>query len=75
MGADISEVRGRFAVNLARARRRARFTQEALAFQADLHPTWISHLESGRHNPRLDTMARLAGPLGVDAADLLARGL
>jgi transcriptional regulator with XRE-family HTH domain len=73
MGADISEVTRRFARNLARARKRARFTQEALAFHAGLHPTWISHLESGRHNPRLDTMARLARPLRIDPSELLTR--
>ncbi len=73
MGADITEVRRRFARNLARARRRARFTQEALAHRASIHPTWISRLESGRHNPRLDIIARLAVALGIEASELLAR--
>jgi transcriptional regulator with XRE-family HTH domain len=73
MSADISEVTRRFARNLACARRRARLTQEALAFQAGLHPTWISHLESGRPNPRLDTVARLAGALDIDPGELLMR--
>jgi transcriptional regulator with XRE-family HTH domain len=73
MGADISEVTRRFAHNLARARREVGLTQEALGFASWVHPTWVSRLESGRHNPGLDTMHRLAGALGIDAADLLAR--
>lgn len=28
-------------------------SQEELAHRASLHPTWISHLESGRENPAL----------------------
>lgn len=73
MGADIPEVTGRFAANLARARKRAGLTQEALGFASWIHPTWVSHLESGRVNPGLATIARLAGALGIDASDLLAR--
>jgi transcriptional regulator with XRE-family HTH domain len=62
----------RFARNLAAARQRAGLTQEALAFKASIHPTWISRLECGRHNPSLATIARLAGALELTPADLLA---
>ena len=44
-------------------------SQEELAHRASLHPTWISHLESGRENPAWGTVRRLAValeiPLGV----------
>lgn len=62
----------RFARNLTQRRKRAGLTQEALAFRASTHPTWISHLESGNTNPRLDTIAKLAAALQVQPGDLLA---
>jgi transcriptional regulator with XRE-family HTH domain len=46
---------------------------------ADLHPTWISHLESGRVNPTWGNVRRIAYglkvPLGVlaDRAEHLER--
>jgi transcriptional regulator with XRE-family HTH domain len=62
----------RFARNLTQRRKQAGLTQEALALRASVHPTWISHLESGRRNPTLSTISRLAGALGLTPADLLA---
>jgi transcriptional regulator with XRE-family HTH domain len=52
-------------------------TQEELAHLADLHPTRISHLESGRVNPRWGVARRVAYALDVSLDDLaaLAEGL
>jgi len=62
---------------LGRAIRKARqergLSQEALAAAADLHPTWISHLESGRKNPTWATVARIAGALGMSVSELAAQ--
>ena len=51
-----------------------RLSQEELANKAKLHPTWISHLESGRENPSWATVRRLAKALDVTLAELAARG-
>lgn len=48
-------------------------SQEALAHAADTHPTWISHLESGRNNPSWGTVRRIASALGVSMAALAER--
>jgi len=48
-------------------------SQEELAHRASLHPTWISHLESGRENPSWATVRRLATALDITLADLAAR--
>jgi len=48
-------------------------SQEELAHRASLHPTWISHLESGRENPSWATVRRLATALDITVADLAAR--
>lgn len=62
----------RFAQNLAAARKQAGLSQEETGLKASIHPTWISHLESGQGNPTLDTIVRLAAALETKPADLLA---
>lgn len=61
----------RFARNLLRARKAAGLSQEALAFRAALHRTEIGLLERGVRMPRIDTLAKLAGALGVEPVALL----
>jgi transcriptional regulator with XRE-family HTH domain len=58
----MSEVAARFGANLARQRERAGITQEELSFGASLHRTEIGLLERGGRIPRIDTLAKLAGP-------------
>jgi transcriptional regulator with XRE-family HTH domain len=44
-------------------------SQEQAAYNADLHPTWLSHVESGR-NPAWGTVRRIAAGLGVQLSEL-----
>ncbi|HET9197253.1 MAG TPA: helix-turn-helix transcriptional regulator [Solirubrobacterales bacterium] len=46
-------------------RREIHLSQEALGLRADIHPTWISHIESGRVNPTWGNVRRIAGGLRV----------
>jgi transcriptional regulator with XRE-family HTH domain len=48
-------------------------SQEELAHRASLHPTWISHLESGRENPAWGTVRRLAVALEIPLSALAER--
>ena len=64
----------KFGRNLFMARRRAGLSQEQVADQAELHRTAISLLETGQRLPRLDTLIKLKGVLGVTADELL-RGI
>lgn len=48
-------------------------SQEDLAHRASLHPTWISHLESGRENPAWGTVRKLAIALDVSLSALAER--
>jgi len=48
-------------------------SQEELAHRASLHPTWISHLESGRENPAWGTVRRLAKALELPLSELAER--
>jgi transcriptional regulator with XRE-family HTH domain len=61
---------------LGRAIRRLRtergLSQEEIGLRAGIHPTWISHLESGRNNPAWGSVRRLAGALEVKLSELAA---
>jgi transcriptional regulator with XRE-family HTH domain len=47
-------------------------SQETLGHRAEIHPTWISHIESGRINPTWGNVRRIAKGLKVDLAQLAA---
>jgi transcriptional regulator with XRE-family HTH domain len=55
----------RFAANLRRVRTKAGVSQEELARRCDLHRTEVSLLERAGREPRLGTIAKLAGSLGT----------
>jgi transcriptional regulator with XRE-family HTH domain len=63
-------------IGLSKAIRQLRMelhlSQEALGMAADIHPTWISHLESGRVNPTWGNVRRLAYGLRVALPELAA---
>ncbi len=43
----------------------AKLSQEALGEKAEIHATWISHIESGRINPTWGNVRRIAYGLKV----------
>jgi len=47
-------------------------SQEELGLRAEIHPTWVSHLESGRNNPAWGSVRRIADALEVKLSDLAA---
>lgn len=65
-------VAGRFGENLRRCRRGAGLSQEAVSLRASIHRTEVGLLERGERTPRIDTLVKVAGAVGVDPGDLLA---
>ena len=61
----------RFAKNLRRARTEAGISQEELGRRCDLHRTEISLLERAGREPRLGTILKLAGAIGIEPVELL----
>lgn len=51
-------------------RTEAKMSQEALGRRADIHSTWISHIESGRINPTWGNVRRIADGLEVPLPQL-----
>jgi transcriptional regulator with XRE-family HTH domain len=66
------EPRERFAINLRKARLAKGISQEELGYQCSLHRTEVSLLERGGREPRLGTIVKLCGALGVSPDDLCA---
>jgi transcriptional regulator with XRE-family HTH domain len=69
------EVARRFGANLRRARRRTGLSQEEVGFRASLHRTEVGLLERGARVPRIDTLVKLAGALGIRIDCALLEGI
>lgn len=52
-------------------RRKIGISQEKLGELADLHRTYVGHVERGEVNPSLYNVVRIAAALHVDPADLV----
>ncbi len=58
-------------LNIIRKRGELGWSQEALAFEAGLHRTFIAHVERQARNISLDNIERIAVALGVPVFELL----
>lgn len=57
-----------------RARRiEIEMSQEALAFECELHRTYVGSVERGERNPSLVNIVAIARALGLRASELLSR--
>ena len=65
-------VRERLGKNLRRLREAKGWSQEAFADEAGIHRTYVSDIERAARNPTITVVEKLAVPLGVTAAELLA---
>lgn len=65
------EARQILAVNLRRLRSERGWSQEELAFESDLHRTFVAHVERGVRNISLDNIERLARAFQVPTFELL----
>lgn len=63
--------RALLAENVVRLRAERGMSQEALAFEAGLHRTFVAHVERQARNISLDNIERLAIALNVPVGELL----
>jgi DNA-binding XRE family transcriptional regulator len=61
-----------FTANLREARRRAGLTQEAVALASGVPQGHYSRMETGKRDPGIRTLVRIAAALNTTAAELLA---
>ncbi len=62
---------GALGKNARAARKRLDLTQEEVARRSGLEPAEISRIESGKRDPRVSTLEKLAKALEVDPGQLL----
>jgi transcriptional regulator with XRE-family HTH domain len=67
---DLRDIVGR---NLRRLRNEKGWSQEELAFRANVDRSYISQLETGTYSASVTMLGKLAKALGVDASDFLKR--
>jgi transcriptional regulator with XRE-family HTH domain len=65
------DIRKLVGLNVRRLRESRRLSQEELAFEAELHRTYISGVERGVRNPTVTVVAKIAEALGVGSDQLL----
>jgi transcriptional regulator with XRE-family HTH domain len=68
---EVESARELLALNVLRLRNELGWSQEALAFEAGLHRTFIAHVERQARNISIDNIERIAAALGVPIAELL----
>lgn len=61
------------AANLRRIRREKGFSQETLAYEAEVNRTYVSKLETGATWVGLEVLVKLSRVLQVEPADFLQR--
>ncbi len=61
----------RFTMRLKALRTQREMSQEALARKAGISREYLARLETGKHDPPLSTLVRLARALGVPVTELL----
>ena len=66
-----SSARARLAKNIIRLRGERGWSQDALALEAQLHRTFVAHVERQVRNISIDNIEKLAIALGVEVHELL----
>ncbi len=67
------DVRKRVGFNVQRLRRGKGLSQEELAFRGEVHQIYLSGVESGKRNPSIGVLGRIANALEVDIEELFRR--
>ncbi len=62
-----------FGREVKKAREAVQKSQETLAFDAEVHRTYVSLIERGQKSPTLSVIVRLAKALNVRPSELLRR--
>ena len=65
------EVAEQLGLNIRVMRVRKQMTQEQLAFNADMHPTYLSEIERGKRKISVEMLIRVAKALDCKAAELI----
>lgn len=63
-------VQSRVSKNIQRIRREKELSQEDVAHRANIHQTYLSGVETGKRNPSILVVERIAKALSVDVSEI-----
>jgi len=63
-------IQSRVSRNIQRIRREKDLSQEEVAHRAAIHQTYLSGVETGKRNPSILVVERIATALGVDVSEI-----
>ncbi|HBG61305.1 MAG: transcriptional regulator [Omnitrophica WOR_2 bacterium GWF2_38_59] len=67
----MAEINKKVGLNIKKYRQKCGFTQEELAFNADLHRAYIGQIERGEKNIGIQNLEKIAKALRVTSSKLL----
>lgn len=67
----LAEINKRVGINIRKYREKKGWSQEHLAFEANLHRAYIGQIERGEKNVGLINLEKIAGALKVNVKNLL----
>jgi transcriptional regulator with XRE-family HTH domain len=65
------DVYAELATKIRKLRNKKGWSQEELADRADLHRTYISHIENAKREISVETMCKIAKGFGISPSDLM----
>lgn len=71
MTGELAQLKKKIGSRIRQRREDARMSQEALAFEADLTPSYLCQIEAGKRNPSIGALYRLCSALRLDLSDLV----
>lgn len=69
----MAEINKQVGFNIRKYRKKKGWTQEQLAFEANLHRAYIGQIERGEKNIGLQNLEKIAKTLGVTLKELMPR--
>lgn len=67
----MDQISEKFGQNMKRIRTKKKMSQGDIARALDVHRAYVSGIETGKRNPTLATLEKLASALGVSVSELL----
>ena len=67
----MTEISPKLGLNLKRIRTKKKMSQGDIARALEVHRAYVSGIETGKRNPTLATLEKLANALGISASELL----
>lgn len=65
----MNELTYKVGTRIKELRKQKGFSQETLAFEANMHPAQIGHIERGEQSPTIDTVEKIICALDISVSD------